>query len=225
MIESCPHSISRRDLSVQGMHFRQRQRLRTLEYNNKKKKKGTVRRGSWKTHHKISTFLRRVCLSSRQVRVNLKREGSVGQTVEGTFFKTSRKALFDVDIRLSALFQESLPPRSIPRFSRVFCIRVCVTCLRKQVSIQPRRDRFRSTPRDVLLIEKSTMPPRIELCIVENLTSKYPYLCWGEILQCFYFYETNSLVEFFETSDFQILLNHWLEKIWKKYKNCQVSRE
>lgn len=87
MIESCPHSISRRDLSVQGMHFRQRQRLRTLEYNNKKKKKGTVRRGSWKTHHKISTFLRRVCLSSRQVRVNLKREGSVGQTVEGTFFQ------------------------------------------------------------------------------------------------------------------------------------------
>lgn len=187
------------------MHFQRR--LRTLEWYNRKR---TARRGSWKTHHKISTFLRRVCLPSRQVRVNLKREGSGRRSK--VLFSRRRGRLYSMSTFVCRRYSRS----HCPLGSHAFCIRVCVTCLRKQVSIQPRRDRFRSAP--LLLIEKkydaqdwtlhSRKSHEVSTFVLERNS-----------LQCFYFYETNSLVEFFEN-----LLNRWLKRFGKSIKKIVKSR-
>lgn len=122
--------------------------------------KKSVRRGSWETHHKISTFLRRVCLSSRQVHVNLKREGSGRRSK--VLFSRRRGRLYSMSTFVCRRYSRSHCPLVYPEVLTRFAYgSACLCHLSAKTGVYSTLARsFRATPWDVLLIEKST---RIQL--------------------------------------------------------------
>lgn len=122
--------------------------------------KKSVRRGSWETHHKISTFLRRVCLSSRQVRVNLKREGSGRRSK--VLFSRRRGRLYSMSTFVCRRYSRSHCPLVYPEVLTRFAYgSACLCHLSAKTGVYSTLARsFHATPWDVLLIEKST---RIQL--------------------------------------------------------------
>lgn len=131
-----------------------------------------MRRGSWKTHHKISTFLRRVCLSSRQVRVNLKREGSGRRSK--VLFSRRRGRLYSMSTFVCRRYSRSHCPLVYPEVLTRFAYGpACLCHLSAKTGVYSTSARsLRATPCDVLL--KKVRWTRIELThsLFENLTSK-----------------------------------------------------
>lgn len=130
MIESCPHSISRRDLSVQGMHFRQRQRLRTLEYNNKKKKKRDGE--AWELENASQNqYLSPEGLSVEQTSPCKSQAGGLGRA-DGRryFFSRRRGRLYSMSTFVCRRYSRSHCPLGLSRgshacFAYVFVSPVC----------------------------------------------------------------------------------------------------